>query len=642
MRGIRRRRRHSHKVLAAALTVLILAGLGGALLGYLFVKPSVDRLQTELMSYLQAGQRELEAGKATLTDASTEHDATLVPQAIVHFIAARRQFFDASQVADHSNLLRYLESVPVAGAFAYARHTAVVRIAAMGVALSDAGLDSADLYGQLIKPPATPADRNLLTVLDSTKAGRADLLANFRRAGQAAAQVDTKVIPDALLRPFLKARQSINAAVSGLEELERLVPVLAELLGANGTRTYLLEQVNPAELRAGGGFIGTYSLLKAEHGTLKLITSRSASDLAEPRPQPGEPTFIPQPGPYREVIPNVSWSFLDSNLFPDFVSNARAALSFVQPRLGTNIDGVISIDYYTVRGMLELTGPLKLPDYKLTVEANNFIREIVWRDIARDPTHKAILSAIAAPLMERVTALTADRWPALIASLGALAAGRHLQAYFTNDLVETEIDRIGWSGSVNPTGAKDYMMEVESNYYGDKANYFVTRHYTVVLTRTDGVLHHQVSVNLVNDEPCGSEERTTYKVNVRLYIGESSRSVFDNLRAVQYTNPDPPSGVRLLDGWLPDIRCGGNRGAAKFVFDTPWSLQDMGAYSIYWQKQPGVDADKLDIIWNASDGNILKASGDLSVDRIITLAPTSIALNRAESARSSLPSLALG
>lgn len=244
--------------------------------------------------------------------------------------------------------------------------------------------------------------------------------------------------------------------------------------------------------------------------------------------------------------------------------------------------------------------------------------------------------------MERVTALPPDRWSALMASLNSLAAERHLQAYFTSDLVERELGRVGWSGVVNPTGTQDYMMEVESNYYGDKTNYFVTRHYTVVLTRNGGTLHHQVTVDLVNNEPCNSEPRTSYRVNVRLYVGEIASSVSDNLRPVRYPNPSPPAGVRLLDGWLPDILCAGRRGQAVFNYDTPWQTNDNGLNRIYWQKQPGIVSDMIEVTWNYGTGHTFKVSGDLGQDRVITLSPTGVSLAAGQAAQAKLPSLSLG
>ena len=623
-----------------------MAGIGGgSALGYTTLKNRTNQLQAALTTYLQAGQRELESGKTSLTQANSQHDASLVTQASAHFAAAKTQFLAAGQLADNSRLLHDLEQVPSVGSLVHSRHAAVDGIAGMGAALSDSGQELASLDAQLLKPSADgPAGHTLLTVLDQTHASLVKVRSDLTRAQTAAAQVDVSVVPSGQQATFVKARDTIASALAGLDEFDRLVPVLTDVLGGNGVRNILIEQVNPAELRAGGGFIGTYSLLRTDHGTMTVVKSGDAYDLALPRPLPGQPGFIPEPSPFRDVLPANSWSFVDTNMYPDFASSAKAALSFVQPRLGINIDAVISMDYYTVAKMLELTGPLAVPGYGLTVDANNFIPLAIQIDLNSAATHKEILSAIAGPLMARVSALPSDRWPALIAALNGLAAEHHFQAYFTNDLVETEIERVGWSGSVNPNGVSDYLMEVESNYGGDKANYFVSRHYTVVLTRAGSILHHTVTVDLVNAEPAGSFVRTFYEVNLRLYVGATASNMSDTLKPVKYADPAAPAGTKLFDGWLApiEIQCCGGKGQAVFAYDTQWSPSPRGLYEIYWQKQPGTITDKVDLTWNAGNGQTFNVAGDLGQDRVITLSSTGVTFSVGQAGQATLPSLSLG
>lgn len=644
VRGSRRRRLRSHRRLAVGVGVVILVSIGGgSALGLAALKNRTDQLQAALTAYLQAGQRELEAGKTALTEANSKHDTSLVTQATAHFAAAKTQFLSAGQLADNSRLLRYMEQIPAVGSAVHSRHAAVAGIAGMGVALSETGQELADLDGQLLKPSADgPAGRTLLTVLDQTHTSLVKVRSGLARAQVAAAQVDVQVVPSGQQAAFVKARNTIASALAGLDEFERLVPVLTDVLGGNGVRTILIEQVNPAELRAGGGFIGTYSLLRTDHGAMTVIKSGDSYDLALPRPLPGQPGFIPMPMPFRDTLPANSYSFVDTNFYPDFPSNAKAALSFVEPRLRMNIDAVIAIDYYTVAKMLELTGPLTVPGYGVSVDSNNFIPRAIQIDLKDSATNKAILSAIAGPLMARVSALPSDRWPALIAALNGLAAERHLQAYFKNDLVETEIERVGWAGRVNPSGSADYLMEVESNYGGDKANYFLNRHFTVVLTRNGSTLHHKVVVDLVNSSPAGVFVRTFYEVNVRLYVGAIASNLSSNLRPVRYANPAPPTGTSLFDGWLTNIQCCGDKGQAVFEFDTPWSTSPSGPYEIYWQKQPGTVNDKIDVTWNAGNGQTFKVVGDLGQDRVIGLSSKGAALRVGQAGQATLPNLSLG
>ena len=636
-----RRRRSRTLIVALALVVALVAIGGGADFGYAQVKTRAAQLQAALTVKLQAGQKELEAGKASLSQANANHDATLVAEASTHFAAAKVQFLSAGQLADNSTLLRDLELVPSLGSIARSKHTSVSGLSAMGAALSDAGQDLAAIDGELIKPATTgQAGRTLLTALTDAHTGLTKVRGDLDRASTAAKNVDVQSIPAAQQATFLKAKDEIGTAISGIDEFDKLAPVLIDVLGGNGVRNYLVEQVNPAELRAGGGFIGTYSLIQANQGMLKVIRSGDAYDLADPRPLPGHPGFIPIPSPYREIIPQISWSFVDSNLYPDFETNATAAETFVDPRLGVKLDAVIAMDYYTVARMLELTGPITVPGFG-TITAANFIPRLLPGDISGDPTHKAILASIAGPLMQRVAGLPPDRWPTLIATLNALAGERHLQAYFNSPSVESEIVRVGWSGSLRPTGASDFMMEVESNYFGTKTNYFLTRHFTVVLTRNGNVLHHQVTVDLINKEPNGLEPRNTYKSDTRLYISSDASAPKDNLIAVKYPNPAPPAGTRMLDGWLYVACCGG-RGTAVFSYDTPWATQDNGIDDVYLQKQPGTGIDAIDVTWNDGLGHAYKASGQVSQDVLITLSPTGVTIAAGHPAAATLPSLSLG
>jgi hypothetical protein len=251
--------------------------------------------------------------------------------------------------------------------------------------------------------------------------------------------------------------------------------------------------------------------------------------------------------------------------------------------------------------------------------------------------------------MEHVSALPPESWPALIGAFNDLAAQRHLQAFFNNDAAQQEIERFGWSGELNPARSADYMIEVESNYGGTKANYYLERHFTVTLTRRGAVLHHQVAVDLVNDTPYGSYPAGVYyRPYLRLYVAQPASTASDNLRPVRYRSPDPPSGILLLDGWLSDIQCCGAQARAVFEYDTPWSPSSRGIHRIYWQKQPGTAGDtntagdKLDVIWDPGSGHSYRQSGDLGKDRVITLMPVGVMITAGQPAQATLPSLSLG
>jgi len=625
--------------------VILVGGAGGSALAYTTIKNQAGQLQAQLTIHLQKAQGELEAAKVSLSAANSTHDPKQITQAKAHFTAAAAQFTAARQIADKSQLLGILEGVPGVGGLVRSRHTAVDGIADMGIAITDAGQELADLAGQLIKPSTGggQSGRTLLTVLTLTNTSIVKVRADLDRAQKAAARVDVGVLPAGQQATLIKARSTISTGLAAIDQFVLLVPVLTEVLGGNGTRTYLIEQVNNAELRPGGGFIGTYSVLQASQGTLKLLKTGGSPDISFPRALVGQPGYVQPPGPFREsLLTNNSWSFLDSNFYPDFPSNAKAAESFAQPRLGVHIDAVISMDPYMVAKMLELTGPLPVPGFAITVNSQNFIPLVIVHDLAGDAIHKAILGAIAGPLMSRLSTLPANQWPALLSALNGLASARHLQAYFNNTTVEKEIRTIGWSGELNPSTTPDFMMEVESNLGATKANYFVTRQFTLEMTRRGSVLRHKVTIDLTNDMPYIYRPIEYYRAYIQFYVSATATARSDNLRAPLYPSPAPPKGMRIIDGWVPIFHGYGHSAEAVFTWDTPWPADGRSENHIYWQKQPGTLADKIVVKWNDGSGHTYTVKADLGQDRVINLSSSGITITPGQAAQAQLPSLSLG
>jgi hypothetical protein len=641
-----RPRRRRFALLALAIVIVILAAGGAAsALAYTTVKTQAGQLQAQLTVHLQAGQNELEAAKASLKLANSNHDEALIAETDVHFTTAKLQFTVARQMADSSQLLVQLEAMPAVGDMATSRHVAVDGISEMGVAISDAGLELAKLDGQLIQPASAGGQqgRTLLAVLNQTNSSLVIVHKDLDVAQKAAAKVDIGVLPAGQQASFLKAKGTITTALAAADEFSSLVPVITDVLGGNGPRTYLIEQVNPAELRPGGGFIGTYSVLQANQGILKLIRSGNATDLIGTRAAlPGQPGYVLPPGPLREFLPNTPWSFIDSNFFPDFQSNALAGETFAQPYLG-HLDGVISMDYYTVAKMLELTGPLPVPGYGITLNSTNFVPTVVQSDlVATDQSHKAILGAVAGPLMQRIATLPPAQWPALIGALNDLASARHLQVYFNSDSVEKELTQFGWSGTLNPTSSRDYMLEVEANLGGTKANYFIVRHFTVELTRSGNTLHHRVTIDITDNMPFDYRPREFYSAYLRLYVSASASSGGDNLRPVKYANPAPPAGTQMIDGWVPLVHGYGHSAQAVFNYDTPWVGNGRGEAQIYWQKQPGTGSDAISVKWSDGNGHTYTTIGDLAQDRVVTFSGRGLTIAAGQPAQAQLPSLSLG
>ena len=633
--------------------ILALAAVIGVLgvVGYLGYR-AANRLEAQLAIDLSAGQRELEAGKVSLKAANAERSLPKIVDAEAHFGRGIQHFAAAEGDARASRLLNATAQVPILGGFVSNRLTSARGIATMGKALGQAGSSAARVDQLLIAPPSTGKGlARLLTVLTQSQPDVASLRRDLVTAGQAAETVSPGVLNSNQRSVFLGAKKSIATGLAGVAEFQRLTPALVDILGGNGTRTYLVEQVNPAELRSGGGFVGTVSVLKADHGNLGLTFSGDTytfdGSSAADRPTAGQTGYVPPPVNYLGDFFARTWTLEDSNFFPSFATNAKWGEFFAHAH-GVQAQGVIAMDYYAVASMLTITGPIAVPEYGVTFDSKNFVNEVFQRSLIRDPNHKSVLAAAAGPLIGRLSTLSPEQWPKLAEVMNAAIASRHLQVDFNDAAVENEMVRFGWSAGVNPAQAKDFILETEDNFGGNKTNHFIARHYNLTLTKQGNQLHHTITIDLADNAP-QIPDGNFYSAYLRLYTTARAANLKLSLTPASGYHPVPapgdskfemPTGIQMAHARFLINVVRGQAGHQRITidYDQPWTPDQSGAHEIYWQKQPGTLNDTVDITW-IDGAHTYRTTGDLGGDRLIKLSAAGIKFEPAQSATAHLPQL---
>ena len=122
-----------------------------------------------------------------------------------------------------------------------------------------------------------------------------------------------------------------------------LVSNLPEILN----KDYVVLLQNNTELRATGGFMGSYARLRFRNGTLQ---STKFEDIYEPDGQLYG--YVKPPAPLDKAFENGSWKLRDSNWDPDFrVSAPQIAWFFSQG--GEVVDGLVALNLTTVLKVLD-------------------------------------------------------------------------------------------------------------------------------------------------------------------------------------------------------------------------------------------------------------------------------------------------
>ena len=620
-------------VTAAVLAVLLVVGAGGVGLAYFVGRPWGVKLVADVERDLQTGASELQLGTDDIHKANQGHNVALLEQANVHFAKSRDAFAGASTRLKRSRILAQAQRLPVIGPdYLVPRLAVVTEVASMGVALDDAGQETAGVDRQLLAPasPGLTGGQRLIAVLTGAGPGLAKIQSDLTRADRAAGLVNPTLLPGSQRQSFLKARDKIQGGLSGIVEFQRLSPVLLEILGANGPRTYLIEQVDPAELRGGGGFIGSYSLLSADHGALKLGKSGDVGAIDAPYPLPGSRKYIAPPNSSLQFAQH-GWVFGDSNFSPDFPTSARAGEQLFLNETGTKVDGVISMDPNAVAALLAATGPIAIPEYNTTAQSSTFAEEVFQREekvVNIVPGKKKFFPVVAERLIDKISTLSSDQWPTLLNILNGAVQARHLQVYFNNEAAETEMGRISWAGGrLTSTSDRESMLEVESNFGGTKANHFIERTYDLSLVNDNGKLHHHLVINLKNSTPVGYEGGRHYDGYLRFYYPASATdAVIQNLTRDRYPSDEKPNAAKLADGWVlldpKNQRLG--YATQQVVIDYTTELGNARqVYDIYWQKQAGTLSDKVHVSYQTG-GRTFTADTDLSQDRLLTLTPQGV------------------
>jgi hypothetical protein len=245
-----------------------------------------------------------------------------------------------------------------------------------------------------------------------------------------------------------------------LEQAARAVQVLQLLptmLGAETAQTTLLFALSNDEQRPGGGFLTGAGRLVLSAGRYQLPRMEDSLAIVPPASRSSPPA----PAEMAESMRIYRWFFRDANWAPDFRESARVArLLYAQSGRGT-ADQLIALDLIALRELVELYGPLSLPDGGGSVDAD---RLHDWLRRAHDrnsddngPAVTAVLQALLTEIETRTALL-----PQLALTLADLADRRHLLLISDDAQVAAALHSLGWDGAFTPVSG-DYLALIEAN-----------------------------------------------------------------------------------------------------------------------------------------------------------------------------------
>jgi hypothetical protein len=443
-------------------------------------------------------------------------------------------------------------------------------------------------------------------------------------------------VPTAGFPPSLAALvEQAPASLALAQQGAPLAPLLPELLGLNGKRTYLLLVQNNEELRATGGFIAALGLVVMENRELAGLDFGDSYEVYNPNHQ-----YPPAPKPMQKYMNIFSLVMRDANWSPDLPTTAKIARAIYKQDTGIDIDGIITIDLNAVKKLVGAIGPLTVAgsDDAITgdniqeaikrfwenpVEATGGVEEATTSDWWR--RRKDFIPNIAQAALAKVQSGDINPIRAAAAVESALDQ-RDIQIWLRNEEAQAAVAAAGWDGALHYDRASDFLAIVETNMGYNKANAAVNRavEYTVDWPEDGGPALATVTITFTHgmegmDPDCDPTPRygATYDDMVgrcyfnylRIYApGGSTLVSVDDIEESTVTSQRGEHGTQVFAGHTV-IRTGGWYDVS-FTYELPERITKEG-YQLMVQRQSGTNPLPLTLQIDGERYSTTLTSGEL-------------------------------
>ncbi len=300
-----------------------------------------------------------------------------------------------------------------------------------------------------------------------------DIAINLRQAENNISLINVDYVPEGMREKMELVQKELPIIVDNLENLSEDFGVLTEIIGDKKPQKYLLLFQNNSEMRATGGFIGSYGILNMENGKVENIF---IDGIFNPDGQLKE-KIVP-PMPIQKISAN--WSMHDANWFADFPTSAQKVASFYEKTGGPTVDGVISFTPNVIEKVLQITGPIRMDEYNTTIDSENFlsasqmqVEELYDKQENKPKKFLADLMPIIFEKMFNNEGMSkqekVQRYLDFINVVEESLKEKHIMFYHRDSEIENMILKRGWGGQVlNSSG--DYLSVINSNINGYKTD----------------------------------------------------------------------------------------------------------------------------------------------------------------------------
>jgi hypothetical protein len=371
-------------------------------------------------------------------------------------------------------------------------------------------------------------------------------------------QIKPDSLPEQYSNLLREAQSSVLPTLNrSLSEASDINIVLNTILGAKHKQRFFIAFQNDNELRASGGFLGSFAVVDINKGQIQNLNVPSGGTYDVQGQQSANLT-----PPSALSLINSRWELQDANWWVDWPTSARQIEKLYESAGGSSVDGVIAFDTSVLEKFMELTGPIVLSDYNLTLTAENVIEETQYHvEVGRDLSvekPKQIISSLTPLLIKKLEdKIKSDPLSVANVLLEALKS-KHVQIYSKDQQTKIALSNLGWDGSLHNQIGADSLAIVHSNIAGQKTDAVMddSVDYEISIDQ-DGIARAKLIISREHKGVKGDLFTGVRNVDyVRVYVPEGSELI----SAYGFTQPDgyffdaPQNNSHTPNELIPEIQ----------------------------------------------------------------------------------------
>jgi hypothetical protein len=542
-------------------------------------------------------------GKAALNGAEAALTARDTAGARRNLVVASGAFADTrSQIRALGPIASVARRIPVLGN----QVKAVDTFATAGLSLSEAGQPLVDAAETVLHP----ADDRVPISAAMDALRKTQVLLGPAVAAVAKASDDVADLKGTfLIGPLGRARDDLVARLPRIRARATSagdgLAALTTFAGDSGPRRYLFMSQNPDEVRPTGGFIGTYGVLTADKGQLKLDRYDDILNWTAAHPQAVvDPRQVGPPFQYHE--PPLVRTLANVNSGPDFPTAAQLAVNLWKAGGEAPVNGVISFTPGFMGRILAVVGPVSVPSYDETVTAENIDERLDFythRVKGADPAkRKDFVAVVAETVMRKLLDAPASQWEPLGQAMGKAFEAKQAMAWSTDAKVAQTLADRHWDGAF-PSQDGDFLFNAEFEYAAKNGRSIHRAYDHHVTVNPDGTARITTTVTITNTAPADPLNNSTLAY-LTMYGPEGATVDVNASDPFGFKEPDAADHPAM--GWFRAAQPGGGTATLKVVWNSLGAVRQdkegLWRYDLRWLHLPDHVGDTVDLSFDLPPG----------------------------------------